>query len=240
MTRRDGRKNNELRPVRLTREFVKYPLGSVLVEIGETKVICTASAENVQPRWMRKQKRSGGWITSEYSMMPFSSPERTMRESTRGRIGGRTHEIQRMIGRALRSVVDLEKLGEQTIWIDCDVIQADGGTRTAAVTGGFTALEIAIRKLLDRGKIAENPIRETLAAVSVGKVEDEMVLDLNYKEDCRAQVDMNVVMTETGRFIEIQGTAEASPFTREEMEEMLELARAGIQELIVVQRKVLG
>ncbi|MEJ2745987.1 MAG: ribonuclease PH, partial [bacterium] len=207
--RKDGRAPDQLRPVKITRDFVKFPLGSVLVEFGDTKVVCTASVEEITPRWMREQKRPGGWITCEYSMMPFSSPERTVRESTRGRIGGRTHEIQRMIGRALRAVVDLDKIGERTIWIDCDVLQADGGTRTSAITGAFVALEIAIAKLKADGKIEVNPIREAIAAVSVGKVGGELLLDLNYEEDCRAEVDMNLVMTESGRFIEIQGTAES-------------------------------
>ena len=240
MKRKDGRKFDELRPVKMTKGFVKYPPGSVLVEIGETKLICAASVEEALPRWMREQKRPGGWITSEYSMMPFSAPERKVREVTRGRIGGRTHEIQRMIGRALRAVVNLEQLGGRTIWIDCDVFQADGGTRTIAVTGGFVALEMALKKLRSEGKIEGNPIREALAAVSVGKVDGEIVLDLNYAEDCRAEVDMNVVMTESGKFIEIQGTAEMGPFSSREMEEMISVARKGIRELILAQKEVLA
>jgi ribonuclease PH len=240
MKRKDGRANDELRPVKITRDFVKFPLGSVLVEFGDTKVVCAASMEEVVPRWMRDQKRPGGWITCEYSMMPFSSPERTARESTRGKIAGRTHEIQRMIGRALRAVVDLDQLGERTIWIDCDVLQADGGTRTSAITGGFVALELALMKLRDKGKIAGNPIREAIAAVSVGKVEGALVLDLNYDEDCHAEVDMNLVMTESGKFIEIQGTAESAPFTAEEMVAMVAMARKGITTLIDTQKKALG
>jgi ribonuclease PH len=239
MARKDGRANDELRPVRITRDFVKYPLGSVLVEFGDTKVICAASMEEAAPRWMREQKRPGGWITCEYSMMPFSSPKRTAREATRGKIAGRTHEIQRVIGRALRAVVDLNQLGERTIWIDCDVLQADGGTRTAAITGGFVALELALRKLRDEGKIAGNPVREAIAAVSVGKVGGALLLDLNYEEDCRAEVDMNLVMTESGRFIEIQGTAESAPFTAEEMVSMVAMARKGIDALIATQMKIL-
>jgi ribonuclease PH len=218
---------------------VKYPLGSVLVEFGDTNVICAASMEEAAPRWMREQKRPGGWITCEYSMMPFSSPKRTAREATRGKIAGRTHEIQRVIGRALRAVVDLNQLGERTIWIDCDVLQADGGTRTAAITGGFVALELALRKLRDEGKIAGNPVREAIAAVSVGKVGGALLLDLNYEEDCRAEVDMNLVMTESGRFIEIQGTAESAPFTAEEMVSMVAMARKGIDALIATQMKIL-
>lgn len=240
MQRKDGRAPDELRPVRITRDFVKYPLGSVLVEFGDTKVVCAASVEEITPRWMREQRRAGGWITCEYSMMPFSSPERTAREATRGRIGGRTHEIQRMIGRALRAVVDLKRIGERTIWIDCDVLQADGGTRTSAITGGFVALELALAKLMEEGKIEANPVREAIAAVSVGKVAGELLLDLNYEEDCRAEVDMNLVLTESGRFIEIQGTAESAPFTAEEMATMVALARQGITALIGAQKRVLG
>jgi ribonuclease PH len=240
MTRKDGRAPDELRPVKITRDFVKYPLGSVLVEFGDTKVVCAASVEEITPRWMREQKRAGGWITCEYSMMPFSSPERSTREATRGKIGGRTHEIQRMIGRALRAVVDLDKIGERTIWIDCDVLQADGGTRTAAITGGFVALEIAVAKLKAEGKIEGNPIRESIAAVSVGKVAGGLLLDLNYAEDCRAEVDMNLVITESGQFIEIQGTAESAPFSADEMATMVALARKGITTLIGEQKRALG
>jgi ribonuclease PH len=240
MQRKDGRKAGELRPVRITRDYVKYPLGSALVEFGDTRVICAASVEKSPPRWMKEQKRPGGWITCEYSMMPFSSPDRAARESTRGRIGGRTHEIQRMIGRALRAVVDLEAVGERTIWIDCDVLQADGGTRTAAVTGGFVALVLALRKLRSEGVIEGNPLREALAAISVGKVDGTLMLDLNYDEDCRAAVDMNLVMTESGKLIEIQGTAEVEPFGIEEMATMVAMGRGGIAALIAVQKQVLG
>jgi ribonuclease PH len=209
------------------------------VEFGDTKILCAASADNVQPRWMRDQKRPGGWITCEYSMMPFSSPERMMRESTRGRIGGRTHEIQRMIGRALRAVVDLEGIGPRTIWIDCEVLQADGGTRTASVTGSFVALRLALRKMAAEGLLERDPVREALAAVSVGKVDGEILLDLDYEEDCRAQVDMNLVVTESGRFIEIQGTAETEPFTAEEMASLTATARSGIAALIETQKRAL-
>jgi ribonuclease PH len=239
VNRKGGRRNNELRQVRITPDFVKYPLGSVLVEFGDTKILCAASADNVQPRWMRDQKRPGGWITCEYSMMPFSSPERMMRESTRGRIGGRTHEIQRMIGRALRAVVDLEGIGPRTIWIDCEVLQADGGTRTASVTGSFVALRLALRKMAAEGLLERDPVREALAAVSVGKVDGEILLDLDYEEDCRAQVDMNLVVTESGRFIEIQGTAETEPFTAEEMASLTATARSGIAALIETQKRAL-
>ncbi|HOE27443.1 MAG: ribonuclease PH [Candidatus Aureabacteria bacterium] len=239
VNRKDGRKNDELRQVRITPDFVKYPLGSVLVEFGDTKILCAASADNVQPRWMRDQKRPGGWISCEYSMMPFSSPERMVRESTRGRIGGRTHEIQRMIGRALRAVVDLESIGPRTIWIDCEVLQADGGTRTASVTGSFVALRLALRRMAAEGLLERNPLREALAAVSVGKVDGEILLDLDYEEDCRAQVDMNLVVTESGRFIEIQGTAETEPFTAEEMASLTAMARSGIAALIETQKRAL-
>lgn len=239
VNRKDGRKNDELRQVRITPDFVKYPLGSVLVEFGDTKILCAASADNVQPRWMRDQKRPGGWISCEYSMMPFSSPERMVRESTRGRIGGRTHEIQRMIGRAVRAVVDLESIGPRTIWIDCEVLQADGGTRTASVTGSFVALRLALRRMAAEGLLERNPLREALAAVSVGKVDGEILLDLDYEEDCRAQVDMNLVVTESGRFIEIQGTAETEPFTAEEMASLTAMARSGIAALIETQKRAL-
>lgn len=239
VNRKGGRRNNELRQVRITPDFVKYPLGSVLVEFGDTKILCAASADNVQPRWMRDQKRPGGWISCEYSMMPFSSPERMVRESTRGRIGGRTHEIQRMIGRALRAVVDLESIGPRTIWIDCEVLQADGGTRTASVTGSFVALRLALRRMAAEGLLERNPLREALAAVSVGKVDGEILLDLDYEEDCRAQVDMNLVVTESGRFIEIQGTAETEPFTAEEMASLTAMARSGIAALIETQKRAL-
>ena len=239
VNRKDGRKNDELRQVRITPDFVKYPLGSVLVEFGDTKILCAASADNVQPRWMRDQKRPGGWISCEYSMMPFSSPERMVRESTRGRIGGRTHEIQRMIGRALRAVVDLESIGPRTIWIDCEVLQADGGTRTTSVTGSFVALRLALRRMAAEGLLERNPLREALAAVSVGKVDGEILLDLDYEEDCRAQVDMNLVVTESGRFIEIQGTAETEPFTAEEMASLTAMARSGIAALIETQKRAL-
>lgn len=229
-----------MRPVRITGDFVKYPLGSVLVEFGDTKVICAASLEDSQPRWMKEQGREGGWITCEYCMMPFSSPERAMREATRGRIGGRTHEIQRMIGRALRAVVVLSTLGRRTIWINCEVPQADGGTRTASITGGFVALDRALAKLRDEGKLGRNPVREALAAVSVGKMDGEILLDLTYEEDSRAEVDMNLVMTESGRFIEIQGTAEAEPFAAEEMARMVAMARGGIERLIALQKMAGG
>jgi len=240
MQRKDGRGPREMRPVRILRDYVKYPLGSALVEFGDTRVICAASADAAPPRWMKEQRRPGGWITCEYSMMPFCSPERAARESTRGRIAGRTHEIQRMIGRALRAVVDLEILGERTVWIDCDVLQADGGTRTAAVTGGFVALALALKRMRSEGMIEGNPLREALAAISVGKVDGTLLLDLNYEEDCRAEVDMNLVMTESGKLIEVQGTAEAEPFGVEEMGEMVAMARDGIKSLIAAEREVLG
>ncbi|MCX6357887.1 MAG: ribonuclease PH [Candidatus Aureabacteria bacterium] len=240
MKRKDGRAAGDLRQVKITGDYVKYPLGSVLVEFGDTRVICAATMDEEQPRWMREQKRQGGWLTCEYSMMPFCSPERAVREATRGKIGGRTHEIQRMIGRALRAVLDLKALGPRTLWIDCEVLQADGGTRTAAITGGYLALKRAVMRMMEQGVLMQNPLREALAAVSVGKVEGGLLLDLNYEEDCRAEVDMNVVMTEGGKFIEVQATAESGPFTTEEMHGMIALARQGIGALIEAQKRVWG
>ncbi|MBI5097221.1 MAG: ribonuclease PH, partial [Nitrospirae bacterium] len=206
MTRSDGRKNDELRPVKIHRNYIKYAEGSVLIEVGDTKVICTATIEEKVPPHLKDKNK--GWVTAEYAMLPRSAHSRIVRESARGKIGGRTHEIQRLIGRALRSVVDLEMLGERTVWIDCDVIQADGGTRTASITGSFIALADAMKFALKNGMIAEIPVRDYLAAVSVGIVNEEPVIDLNYAEDSTAEVDMNIVMTGKGRFVEIQGTAE--------------------------------
>ncbi|MGL4819930.1 MAG: ribonuclease PH [Bacilli bacterium] len=238
MTRHDGRMLNELRKVEIHTGFTKHAEGSVLITVGDTRVICTASVEDRVPPFMRNGGK--GWITAEYSMLPRATNTRTQRESSKGKVTGRTMEIQRLIGRALRAVVDLEKLGERTIWIDCDVIQADGGTRTASITGAFVAMEIAIRKLLAAGTIAENPIRERMAAVSVGVLaSNEAVLDLNYVEDSAALVDMNVVMTASGKMIELQGTGEEATFTREEMNNMLDLAEAGIFRLVQLQKEAI-
>ncbi|MFZ3101792.1 MAG: ribonuclease PH [Desulfitobacteriaceae bacterium] len=233
MQRYNGRAYDELRPLKITRNFTKIPEGSVLIEVGETKVLCTASVEEKVPPF---QKGSGkGWVTAEYAMLPRATHTRTQREATKGKLTGRTMEIQRLIGRALRSVVDLKKLGERTIWIDCDVIQADGGTRTASITGAYLALSDAIQFLLKKRSIKETPLLDTLAAVSVGKIKGELVLDLAYEEDSQAEVDMNVVMTGAGKFVEIQGTAEGVPFDREDLDGFLLVAEKGIRELMTAQ-----
>lgn len=230
--RPDGRKNDELRVVRIEKDFIKNADGSVLIKIGNTRVICTASIENKVPPFLKDQKK--GWITAEYGMLPRSTPARMLRESTAGRVGGRTHEIQRLIGRSLRAIVDLEALGERTIWIDCDVIEADGGTRTASITGGYLALREAIKKGIAAGMITTNPIKDTVAAISVGIVLGEPRLDLCYAEDSQAEVDMNVVMTGSGKFIEIQGTAEILPFSKENLFQLLSLAEKGIKEILSI------
>jgi ribonuclease PH len=238
MVRVEGRPWNEIRDIRMTRDFLRYPEGSVLIEMGQTKVICTATMEDKAPAFLRNTGR--GWLTSEYAMLPGSTQSRTDRESARGRIGGRTHEIQRLIGRSLRAVTDLNTFGERTIYIDCDVIQADGGTRTASITGGFVALVDLFRKLQKRGLIDRIPVRDYVSAVSVGIVNDQLLLDLNYEEDSGAEVDMNVIMTGGGLFIEIQGTAEKTPFSRERLSAMSALAEEGIQKLIRKQFELLG
>ncbi len=238
MVRAEGRPWNEIRDIRMTRDFLRYPEGSVLIEMGQTKVICTATMEDKAPAFLRNTGR--GWLTSEYAMLPGSTQSRTDRESARGRIGGRTHEIQRLIGRSLRAVTDLNTFGERTIYIDCDVIQADGGTRTASITGGFVALVDLFRKLQKRGLIDRIPVRDYVSAVSVGIVNDQLLLDLNYEEDSGAEVDMNVIMTGGGLFIEIQGTAEKTPFSRERLSAMSTLAEEGIQKLIRKQFELLG
>jgi ribonuclease PH len=234
----DGRKKNQLRPLKITRNFVKHAEGSVLIEMGDTKVICTATVEERVPPFLRDQKK--GWVTAEYAMIPRSTKERISRESTRGKVGGRTHEIQRLVGRSLRSVTDMAALGERTVWIDCDVIQADGGTRTASITGSFVALVDALTSLRKAGKIQAMPIRDYLAAISVGKVNGELLLDLNYPEDSKAEVDMNVVMTGGGKYVEVQGTAEQEPFHRKELDGLMKLAAAGIKKLVIGQKKLLG
>jgi len=237
--RNDGRKADDLRKVNVVKHFMKYAEGSCLFETGNTKVICTASVEDSVPVFLRG--KGMGWITSEYGMLPRSCSTRTARESTKGKKGGRTHEIQRLIGRSLRGIVDLNVIGERTIWMDCDVIQADGGTRCASITGSFIALYLALASLKEKekGLIEEVPIRNFLAAVSIGIVDGEPCLDLCYEEDARAEVDMNVVMTDSGKFVEVQGTAEKEPFSREQMDRMLELAEKGIEELIGIQKEVL-
>ncbi len=236
--RPDGRSAGDLRNIKITRNFTINAEGSVLIEMGNTKVICTASIEDRVPPFLRDQKK--GWITSEYSMLPRSTNTRMIRESSKGKVGGRTHEIQRLIGRSLRSVADLEVLGERSIWIDCDVIQADGGTRTASITGAFVALKDAVAYAISKGIIENDPITDYLAAVSVGVVGGEPVLDLSYEEDSSAEVDMNIVMTGSGKFIEVQGTAETAPFDRKSFQTMIDLAESGIKELITAQKTALG
>lgn len=236
--RPDGRSADELRVIKITRNFLNTAEGSVLIEMGDTKVICTASIEDKVPPFLRDQNK--GWVTGEYSMLPRSTSTRMVRESSRGKVGGRTHEIQRLIGRSMRSVVDLKALGERTVWLDCDVIQADGGTRTAAITGAFVALKDALNSALAKGTITQQPIKDYVAAISVGIIEGEPRLDLCYAEDSSAEVDMNIVMTGSGKFIEVQGTAETEPFSSKHLQEMIDLAGAGINKLIAVQKEVLG
>ncbi|MGA2139550.1 MAG: ribonuclease PH [Verrucomicrobiia bacterium] len=239
MKRCDGRRPNELRPVNIHPHFVQQPAGSALIEMGNTRVVCAASIEEGVPRWMREQGVKGGWITAEYSMLPYATSPRKPREVTRGRPEGRTQEIQRLVGRALRTVTDIEKLGERTIWIDCDVLHADGGTRTASITGAYVAVMLAMRKLQREGVLKENPIKSAVAAVSVGLLDGVPLLDLCYEEDSKAAMDMNVVMTDEGQFVEVQGTGEDAPFTQRQMTAMLKLAREGIAELMAAQKKVL-
>ena len=236
--RPDGRRADEMRPVTIHRDFLRHAEGSVLITVGETKVICTASVEDRVPQFLRETGQ--GWVTAEDGMLPRSTKTRTPREVSAGRPSGRTFEIQRLVGRSLRGVTDLAALGERTIWIDCDVIQADGGTRTAAITGAFISLADALHTLRDNGRITSLPLKDFVAATSIGLVEGEVVLDLCYAEDSIADVDMNVVMTGAGKYIEIQGTAEESPFDRSQLESMLQLAGTGIRELIAIQRKLLG
>lgn len=236
--RSDGRLWDEARTVKITPHYMKHAEGSVLIEVGDTKVICTATVEEKVPPFMKGQGR--GWITAEYSMLPRATQVRNQRESTKGKVGGRTMEIQRLIGRALRSVVHLEALGERTITLDCDVIQADGGTRTTSITGAFVALCLAVQKLMRDQKLAKSPITDYLASISVGVVKGNVCLDLNYEEDSQAKVDMNVVMTGQGKFVEVQGTGEESPFTREELSELLAVAEKGVRAMIAKQQEALG
>lgn len=233
----DDRAQDQLRPVKITKNYIKYAEGSVLVEIGDTKVVCTASVEDKVPPFLKGSEE--GWITAEYSLLPRATQVRNVREAAKGKISGRTHEIQRLIGRSLRSVVDLKKLTGKTVWIDCDVIQADGGTRTASITGAFVALVEALAKMQTNTEHAL-PVRDFLAAVSVGLIDGKPLLDICYTEDSQAIVDMNVVMTGAGHFVEVQGTGEQAPFSRREMEEMLALAEQGIRRLIEVQKEALG
>ncbi|MBC7253455.1 MAG: ribonuclease PH [Actinobacteria bacterium] len=237
MVRKDGRRPDQLRPMRIVRGYIAHAEGSALVEMGNTRVVCTATLEFKVPQFLRGSGR--GWITAEYGMLPRSTRERMSRESVVGRQGGRTLEIQRLIGRSLRAVTDMEALDEFTIWLDCDVIQADGGTRTAAINGAYVALYEAFRRLVDEGRLKEIPLADAVAAASVGIVEGVPLLDLDFDEDASAEVDMNVVMTGKGDLVEIQGTAEKRPFTRSELEDLLELAHAGIGKILRLQRTVL-
>jgi ribonuclease PH len=236
--RSDGRAPGELRPIRYELGYQEWATGSVLFSMGRTRVLCAATVSEDVPRWLRGSGK--GWVTGEYSMLPASTLERSPREVNKGRPGGRTQEIQRLIGRSLRAVTDLERLGERTITVDCDVLQADAGTRTASVTGGYIALALAVRGLSERGGLIEQPLTGTVAAVSVGIVRDEALLDLCYEEDVDAQVDFNVVMTGAGAFVEVQGTAEGEPFDRGDLDVLLDLAATGIAELTKVQREALG
>tara|TARA_B110000438_G_scaffold155324_1_gene149087 strand:- start:2262 stop:2984 length:723 start_codon:yes stop_codon:yes gene_type:complete len=233
--RHDGRKNNELRKIEFTVNYTKHAEGSVLAIFGDTKVLCTASVESNVPRWIRGQ--GSGWITAEYGMLPRATHTRSNREATRGKQSGRTQEIQRLIGRAMRGAINLKALGEKTITLDCDVIQADGGTRTAAISGAYLALKIAINNLLQKSLISINPLTNYLGAISVGIYQDEPILDLNYFEDSSAETDMNIVMNGLGEFIEVQGTAEGRAFKKNELDKMLTLAELGIQEIIMLQKK---
>lgn len=237
--RNDQREINSLRPITITTNYITHPEGSVLIEVGNTKVICNASIEDRVPPFMRGQGK--GWITAEYAMLPRATAQRNIRESSKGKVSGRTMEIQRLIGRALRSVVDLDKIGERTIWVDCDVIQADGGTRTASITGAFIAVVLAFGKLLENKTITKLPVKDYLAAISVGVLSDGTeILDLNYEEDSKANVDMNIVMTGSGEFVEIQGTGEEATFTNHQLQTLLALADEGLQQIVAKQKEVIG
>jgi ribonuclease PH len=238
MTRTDGRSTSELRPTKITPGFLAHAEGSVLIEVGRTRVICAASIEDRVPPFLRNTGK--GWVTAEYGMLPRATSTRTQREASAGKIGGRTQEIQRLIGRSLRSITKLTDLGERTIWIDCDVIQADGGTRTASITGGFVALALALKRMKELALIRDVPLTDYVAATSVGIVDGAALLDLAYDEDSRAEVDMNFVKTGQGKFIELQGTAEGQPFDRRALDALMELADAGIKQLIEMQRSIVG
>ena len=238
MTRSDGRAPGRMRPAKISPGFLTYAEGSVLIEIGRTRVVCTASVEDRVPPFLRNSGK--GWVTAEYGMLPRATSTRTQREATAGKVGGRTQEIQRLIGRSLRSITKLSEIGERTIWIDCDVIQADGGTRTASITGGFVALVLALQRMRDLGYIKAIPVQDYVAATSVGVVGGTPMLDLAYEEDSKADVDMNIVKTGDGRFIEVQGTAEGPPFERKALDDLMELADAGIRELVALQRTIVG
>jgi ribonuclease PH len=238
MTRSDKRFPTDLRPTRITPHYLMHAEGSALIEVGRTRVICTASVEDRVPPFLRNTGK--GWVTAEYGMLPRATTTRTQREATAGKVGGRTQEIQRLIGRALRSVVRLEAVGERTVWVDCDVIQADGGTRTASITGGFVALVLALQKLRESESLKAMPITDYVAATSVGIIDGTPMLDLAYEEDSRAEVDMNIIKTGNGRFIEVQGTAEGKPFDRDALDGLIDLAGAGITALVALQREIVG
>jgi ribonuclease PH len=237
--RADGRAANQLRPIRFQNDIAPNATGSTLVEWGNTRVICGVTVEEIIPRWMKEQKVAGGWLTAEYSMLPYSTLERKPRDVSKGKLDGRSSEIQRLIGRSMRASIDLVKIGERTVWIDCDVLQADGGTRTAAITGAFVALSLAVKKLIDDKKIIENPIINPVAAVSMGIVNGQPLLDLCYTEDVAASVDMNLVMNAAGEFIELQGSGEEATFSEAQLNGLLALGKSGIKELLAAQRAAL-
>jgi ribonuclease PH len=234
----DGRRRDQVRPVKVTRNFTKYAEGSVLIEMGDTKVICTASVEEKVPPFLKG--KGSGWVTAEYAMLPRATHDRSPREAVKGKQGGRTLEIQRLVGRALRAVIDTTRLGERTVWIDCDVIQADGGTRTASITGSFVALADAMTVLKKKDLVKKNPLTEYLAAISIGKVGGQVLVDLAYEEDSHAEVDLNLVMTGAGQYVEVQGTAERTPFNKKDMDEFLDLGWGAIRELVELQKSLIG
>jgi ribonuclease PH len=238
--RADGRAANQLRPLRFQNHIAPYAAGSTLIEWGDTRVICGVTVEETVPRWMKEQKVEGGWLTAEYSMLPYSTLQRKQRDISKGKLDGRSSEIQRLIGRSIRAAIDLEKVGARTICVDCDVLQADGGTRTAAITGAFIALSLAVEKLLAGKKLLENPILKSVAAVSVGMVNGQPLLDLCYTEDVAATVDMNLVMNSTGEFIELQGSGEEATFTELQLADLLALGKTGISQLLAAQQKALA
>jgi ribonuclease PH len=235
-----ARRLDELRPVQIRKNVAPHAAGSVLISAGKTRVICAVTIEESIPRWMKDQGVAGGWLTAEYSMLPYSTTTRKQRDITRGKLDGRSQEIQRLIGRSLRAAVDLEKIGERTMWVDCDVLQADGGTRTTAITGAYLAVALAVQKLLKAKKIKEQPLKSQVAAVSVGIVDGRPTLDLDYEKDVRASVDMNVVMNGEGDFIEVQASGEEATFSQAQLDKLLKLARKGINQLMQIQRKVIG
>jgi len=239
MTRPDGREPNQLRPISFVPNVAPHATGSVLVSFGNTRVICSATVEEDVPRWMKMQKVAGGWLTAEYAMLPYSTLERKPRDISRGKLDGRSSEIQRLIGRSLRAVVDLQQLGPRPVWVDCDVLQADGGTRTASISGGCVAVAIACNRLMGEGKLRDFPIGKLVAAVSAGVYQDAAILDLNYPEDRDASVDFNVVMTEAGEYVEVQGSGEEAVFSGAQMGEMLELSRQGIEQIVSLQKQAI-